>query len=211
MKEQKVTKIEEELILGVLIIIFILGLFLSHFINWNQIQTYSVDFYNKFIFYFINFFAKFIIFSFFFSCAMFILMIIYFRKFQEIRKQVMSTILPADGLEEKNLGEKIINPKWQSILKDVDSDDPNKWKLAIIEADIILGELLNTLFLPGENIGDKLKAVEKSDFEHLDQAWEAHKIRNAIAHGGSDFLLTQKETKRVIGLYKSVFTEFEII
>ena len=103
------------------------------------------------------------------------------------------------------------NPKWKIVREHINSDDANKWKLAILEADIILSELLDTLNLPGNGVGEKLKNVEASDFDHIEDAWEAHKIRNAIAHEGSDFLLTQREAKRVIKLYKSVFEEFKIV
>jgi hypothetical protein len=56
-----------------------------------------------------------------------------------------------------------------------------------------------------------MKSIEKSDFNSIDMAWEAHKIRNSIAHEGSDFLLNQREAKRVIGLYEIVFREFRYI
>jgi len=75
----------------------------------------------------------------------------------------------------------------------------------------MLGEVLDNLSLPGETIGDKLKAVERSDFTTVDLAWEAHKIRNQIAHEGSSFLLNQRETKRILSLYQAVFEEFHII
>ena len=104
-----------------------------------------------------------------------------------------------------------INPKWQKIQDHVESINENNWKLAIIEADIMLGEVLDNLSLPGETIGDKLKAVERSDFTTVDLAWEAHKIRNQIAHEGSSFLLNQRETKRILSLYQAVFEEFHII
>jgi hypothetical protein len=45
----------------------------------------------------------------------------------------------------------------------------------------------------------------------LNQAWEAHKIRNAIAHQGADFLLSEREAKRVVSLYREVFQEFDYI
>jgi hypothetical protein len=103
------------------------------------------------------------------------------------------------------------NPKWDRILTHVASSNENDWRLAIIEADIMLAELLDAMHLPGDSIGDKLKAVEPSDFTTLDQAWEAHKVRNQIAHGGSDFHLSQREAKRVIDMYEAVFKEFEFI
>ena len=103
------------------------------------------------------------------------------------------------------------NPKWERILVHMDSVNENDWRLAIIEADIMLSELLDVMHLGGDTIGDKLKAVEKSDFTTLDQAWEAHKVRNQIAHDGADFHLSQREAKRVIGMYEAVFKEFQFI
>ncbi len=103
------------------------------------------------------------------------------------------------------------NPQWERILTHTDSLNENDWKLSIIEADIMLNDLLDKLFLPGETIGEKLKAVEKSDFTTVESAWEAHKIRNRIAHDGATFVLNQHETKRVIALYKEVFDEFHVI
>ncbi len=63
----------------------------------------------------------------------------------------------------------------------------------------------------GMTIGDKLKTIESSDFTNLDNAWEAHRTRNMIAHEGSDFQLNQNEAKRIIGLYEKVFKEFYFI
>jgi hypothetical protein len=103
------------------------------------------------------------------------------------------------------------NQKWMLVEQHVSSDNSSDWRLAILEADIILDELLDYLGYIGDTIGDKLKKVNRGDFQTLDQAWEAHKIRNAIAHEGSDFTLTQREAQRIIGLYRVVFEEFDYI
>ena len=63
----------------------------------------------------------------------------------------------------------------------------------------------------GDDLGSKLRGATKADFKTLDQAWEAHKVRNDIAHDGSNFLLSQREAKRVINLYRQVFEEFYYI
>ncbi len=101
--------------------------------------------------------------------------------------------------------------KWAQIVEKSESTDENNWRIAIIEADIILDSLLEKLNLPGQTIGEKLKAVEPSDFLTLDNAWEAHKARNLIAHEGANFLLNQREVRRIISLYESVFKEFHLI
>ncbi len=104
-----------------------------------------------------------------------------------------------------------IKKKWEKIVAQSETTTPSDWRLAIIEADVMLDDLLFTLHLPGETMGDKLKAVEKSDFNTIDLAWEAHKARNMIAHQGSDFALNQRETRRIISLYEAVFKEFHLV
>lgn len=101
--------------------------------------------------------------------------------------------------------------KWKKILEHSESENSSDWRLAIIEADIMLDDLLRQLQLPGDTMGEKLKAVEKSDFNTIEMAWEAHKARNMIAHEGSDFLLNQREVRRIISLYEAVFKEFRLI
>ncbi len=105
----------------------------------------------------------------------------------------------------------VLNKKWQQVQEHINSPNPSDWRLAILEADIMLGDILEKMGYQGDSIGDKLKGIEKSDFVTLDQAWEAHRTRNQIAHQGSDFQLNEREAKRIIDLYKKVFEEFYYI
>lgn len=171
-----------------------------------------LNFFRTFTFYLINLFAKYAVFSLFMSIALILLIILYEIRRIEMKNKLLARVLPTNEEEEEATDPGFVeNPKWQLVEEHINSDDPNKWKLAILEADIILSELLDSLNLPGNGIGEKLKAVEDGDFDHIEEAWEGHKIRNAIAHQGSDFLLTQREAKRVIRLYKAVFEEFKVI
>ena len=103
------------------------------------------------------------------------------------------------------------NERWEKVEKHIESQNPTDWRLAILESDIILDEMLQKMGYKGEGIGEMLKTVEKSDFLTLDAAWEAHKVRNNIAHQGSEFVMSHPEAKRVINLYKQVFEEFFFI
>lgn len=113
-------------------------------------------------------------------------------------------------LTEENIKEKE-NEKWVRIKEHLNSDNPADWRLAIIEADIMLEEMLRTLNYHGDSVGEMLKSVDPSDMLTLDAAWEAHKIRNSIAHGGSDFQLSEREARRAIALFETVFQEFMVI
>jgi len=70
--------------------------------------------------------------------------------------------------------------------------------------------LLVILGYQGESLGDRLLSVEKGDMQTLDEAWEAHKYRNRIAHE-TGMQVTEREARRIIGLFKKVFQEYKFI
>ena len=107
-------------------------------------------------------------------------------------------------------GQAVRNQQWIKILAYLEPDNQSDWKQAIIEADNLLDEMVAAMPYPGENLGERLKNVEPSDFLTLQDAWEAHKVRNQVAHE-SGFTLTRREARRVMELYERVFREFNFI
>ncbi len=97
--------------------------------------------------------------------------------------------------------------RWDRVKEQVASDNEQAWRLAILEADIMLNELLDSLGYRGETLADKMRQVERGDFRTIDLAWEAHKVRNKVAHEGTAHSLSQREAQRVIGLFEQVFKE----
>ena len=103
------------------------------------------------------------------------------------------------------------NRKWERVLVHIDSHNESDWKLAILEADIMLDELLAKSGYHGLTLSEKLKQVDRSDFTTIDLAWEGHKVRNMIAHEGSEYQIAHREAERIIKLYEKVFLEFKYI
>ena len=101
--------------------------------------------------------------------------------------------------------------RFNRIRDEVSGEDEHKWRVAILESDIMLNELLDILGYKGETMGDKLKGVPRSAFNTIDIAWEAHKARNQIAHEGSGYALSAREARRLVGLYEQVFREHGFI
>jgi hypothetical protein len=108
-------------------------------------------------------------------------------------------------------GEDTENERWQEVLSYAASDDEELWRLAVIEADVMLDDMLDAAGYPQEELGAKLRNVERSDFRTIDQAWEAHKLRNVIAHEGSGYNLTKREVQQAMEQYRQVFNEFGYI
>jgi hypothetical protein len=110
--------------------------------------------------------------------------------------------------QEKRLREEVggsKNERWSKTLNYLFSQHASDWKLAIIEADSMLEDLMGQLGFQGENLGDRLKGANQDNFPQLTTAWEVHTIRNRIAHEGLAFELSQHEAKRVIALYEKIF------
>jgi len=115
-------------------------------------------------------------------------------KLNKVMKEDSKKYLPIDTEKEEKQKSKI---EWEIIQGHLNSQNQAEWKLAIIEADSILDDVLREVGYQGETLADRLK--EAGSGEVVQQAWEAHKVRNLIAHkGGTE--LTYREAKRVVGL-----------
>jgi hypothetical protein len=103
------------------------------------------------------------------------------------------------------------NARWERVIDLMKSPEESNWRLAIIEADSLLEELLNNQGYIGDTVGEKLKSANPQQFSTLDVAWRAHKVRNAVAHLGAAYPLTEREARATIDYYARVFEEFGII
>ncbi|MEK7148341.1 MAG: hypothetical protein AAB770_00305 [Patescibacteria group bacterium] len=109
-------------------------------------------------------------------------------------------------LEEFAAKEKFV--QWQVVLDHVNSESPAEWKLAILEADNILDEILEDQGYVGKTLADKLKTMSRTKVASYDDIWEAHKIRNQIAHGGAiDMDLSKKMARDTIAKFGNAFKE----
>lgn len=106
--------------------------------------------------------------------------------------------------KDKNLEE------WQKILAKSASENESDRKVALIAADTLIEKILALAGYSGENLGEKLKNIEPSDLDSLQDLWEAHKIRNRIAHE-ADYKLSREDATRALALYEKALRELEYI
>lgn len=135
--------------------------------------------------------------------------IIYSKiRYSQIMGDVMARLKADEEAWQRAKRELPEHARWRQVLAHAQSDNPNDWRLAIIEADIMLEEVLDAAGFPGRTIGDKLKTANRGTFRSLDDAWQAHKTRNDIAHQGGEFILTKRLANEAIARYERVFQEF---
>lgn len=146
-----------------------------------------------------------------FMALVFIALLIYVtvrleqvRAFEKKRFEAFAHTVAARDVSKTQL-------RWNRILEQIGSDVEQNWRLAILESDIMLNELLDVLGYRGETMADKMRQAERATFNTIDLAWEAHRVRNRVAHEGTHLSLNQREARRVIGLYEQIFREFQFV
>ncbi len=113
-------------------------------------------------------------------------------------------------LKQKEI-ERTLNPRWHYIQTLIESPNESDWRVAIIEADKMLEEILKDRGLSGNTVSELLESAKESGYMSIQDAWSAHLKRNQIAHEGSDFQLSQIEGRKIIKMFQNFFEELRVV
>jgi len=103
-----------------------------------------------------------------------------------------------------------LQSKWEEIKHHAESVKEAEWKLSIIEADNLVNDILKSAGYPGDTMGERLTNINKGQLLSLDGLWEAHKIRNKLAHD-TNYFLRYAEARRAIVLYEAALKELNAL
>ena len=99
---------------------------------------------------------------------------------------------------------------WMQIQKRMQANESNQWKLAILEADHILNEILKMSGYLGSRLEDKLEIITTAQLANVEDVKRAHGIRDKISKDPA-FEVTKEEADVVINIYKESFKELNLI
>src|SRR3989338_1066955 len=137
--------------------------------------------------------------------VMFLLNFIKTGKIIRAKSDLLKTATPPEAAKESPLGS-----RWEEIQKHLNSSKEAEGKFAVIEADSLVDYILKSAGYPGDTMGNRLKNIDKTQIVTLDGLWEAHKIRNRLAHDVSYFL-RYGEAKRAVQLYEKTLKELNAL
>ena len=115
-----------------------------------------------------------------------------------------------DVILKTNVPKKNTKKAWAAIQEHFFTGGDNDLKVAILEADKVLDEALRTAGIQGSTLGDRLKKLDSSQLPDIDEVWDAHKLRNQIAHEG-DFKLKRDIAERALGIYEKALRELKAL
>lgn len=116
-----------------------------------------------------------------------------------------------EALAHGPAGETHEHTRWDSIVALANSPTESDWRRAILEADIMLSDVLAERGFTGATVADQLRNANPIQMTTLDIAWSAHKMRNQVAHEGEKLVLTERDVRATIDQYRRVFEEFQAI
>jgi len=103
------------------------------------------------------------------------------------------------------------NQRWTYITTLVESPNESDWRMAILEADSFLEEVLREKDMTGDTVSELLESAKSNGYTSIQNAWDAHIVRNKIAHEGSEYPVSQIEGRRVIKMFQNFFEELKVI
>jgi hypothetical protein len=115
-----------------------------------------------------------------------------------------------DTVLRTNIPQKEVRDSWKKAQAHFFAGDDNDLKVAIMEADQILESALRHAGVRGANLGERLKNIKQEQMPNLDEVWQAHKLRNQIAHEPG-FKIKRDLAERALGIYEKALQELGVL
>ena len=95
--------------------------------------------------------------------------------------------------------------KWLTIENQLSRDNQSSCTLAVLNADKLLDQALRERGVKGQTMGERMIAA-KTTWSNANAVWNAHKLRNQIAHE-SDHQVTYEDARRAIAGFKQALKD----
>lgn len=143
-----------------------------------------------------------------FISGIFLIFIIYFIiKVNFVGEKVEHYI---DVLGTVDISRRRTLKAWKQIQKRLKSKKINQLKIAILEADRILNEVLKMAGYPGKNLEERLSEITPAQLSNIEEIQQVHKFRDRLV-SELDLLISANEAEIAIGIYKKAFQELNLI
>jgi hypothetical protein len=110
---------------------------------------------------------------------------------------------------QSDMSKKEAQESWRKIREHFYRGGESDLKVAILEADKLLNDALREAGVMGIQLGDRLKKANVGQVPNLNELWQAHKLRNQIAHE-PNFKLKRDLAERALGIYESALKNLGI-
>jgi len=100
--------------------------------------------------------------------------------------------------------------EWDVVLYDLDSNDCQNYKKAVVNAEKLFDRVLKMANFSGSNMEDRLRRVPDKQLEFKDDIIWAHKLKRMISED-ENFEVEHEEAKRAVYIFERVLKDVGII
>lgn len=104
----------------------------------------------------------------------------------------------------KVLDQEKYREKWLTITQSV-TDDTGSMQLAVLHADKLFDQAMRERGIAGNTLAERLKN-SKSRFRNINAVWNAHKLRNQIAHD-DHVMITRRQTDGALAAFRAALID----
>ena len=97
---------------------------------------------------------------------------------------------------------------WEKIMKQVKNGDESEKKLAVIEADDMVYDMVRKLGYKGEKLEEMLEKENSDIIPNIEDLKRAHKRRRDIVYDPG-YTLTKEEAEEVMAIYEKTFKDLQ--
>jgi len=113
-------------------------------------------------------------------------------------------------LTYRPFGVRRIVKQWRKIKARLETGLESECKLAVIEADKMLDDILMRMGFGGVTLGERLTKLTAVSLPNIEEVKKAHRIRGNIIHD-PDYRLSLEEAQRVTAIYEKALTDLQAL
>jgi len=138
---------------------------------------------------------------FIFCSVYFLFFVIYFMfKSSWLQYKVLEDVV--EFFSWRAYGQMEMEKQWEKIRKRTESKLETDYKLAIIDADDFLEDVLERAGYEGKDFNESISKASRLVSSIYDDILRAHEARNSIVYS-PDFKLTAQEAEKILGTYEA--------
>ncbi|MDP2656456.1 MAG: hypothetical protein Q8P11_02735 [bacterium] len=113
------------------------------------------------------------------------------------------------GSEIAGTSRQELTARWAKIEQLAMQNDEMSGKMALMEADKFFDLALKMMMFSGDTMGERMK-VAGYKFPKMQDAWQAHILRNKMVHD-AQFSLRPDSARRAVGQYKNALKQMNVL
>jgi len=143
-----------------------------------------------------------------FSLFLFLAVIIFILRTDWLRYRILEDIV--HFITYRPYGMKRLEKPWSKISKKLSTEKESEYKLAVIEADSLLDEMLEKSGYYGKNLEERIKQTSSVVISNRQEVLDANKIRNNIL-ADPDYSLDLDQAKKILEIYRKALTDLGLL